>query len=497
MRRRHAPFALLVVLALLLGAPASGAAQEDPVRSHLEQVLEEERVPGMAVAIVPRDGPTRRWALGEDGDGRPVDTATPFLLGSVSKSFTAAVVHDLVGRERLRLGDRLDDLVPGHGIPDDRADAITVEQLLTHTSGLTRADGLAHADRFDNEPGAVGRQSRDLEDVSLAGDPGSRYEYSDLNYLLLGAAVEEAGGAPFAEQVQDVARRAGTGLVTTPSSAATVAPGHRHVLGRAVAFDSDYDSSGTPYGYLGTDLEGISTWARAQLGGDRGPSDAALRSMHSGHVDTGSGDRYGHGWRVGEVDGEPTVQHTGATPGYFAHVLLQPEQDRAVVVLANAYGEARAPSLAAIAGDVARIDEGTDPLGAEDDSALLGAPFVIAGLAALGVLVAIAMLGSRPRARVAGLAGAVLVVALALTAPGLLGYTSEQLRLWAPDIGWGLWVGVATWSVAGVIALAGLLRRSAGSVELEPDEGGSARGRGSGEHEDGLAPVQVRDLAQD
>lgn len=495
MARRHAFVALLAVPALLLGAPAAGAATDDPVRSHLEQVMDEEHVPGMAVAVVPLDGETRTWTLGEDGDGREVERSTPFLVGSVAKTFTSALIHDLVDQGALSLDDPLEELLPDHGIPDDRADEVTVEQLLTHTSGLTRSDGLAHGDRFDNEPGAIRRQTTGLEDVSLARDPGSGYEYSSLNYLLLGAVAEEVGGTPFAQQVDGVARAAGTDLVTTPASAETIPPGHRHVYGRAVAFDSPFDSSGTPYGYVGTDVDGLSAWGRAQLGGDRGPDDEALRDMHTGHVDTGSGGRYGHGWSVGEVDGEPAVQHTGATPGYFAHVLLLPERDLAVVVMANAYGEARAPSLGAVAADVARIEDGAGTVGAESDRVLGAAPFAVAGVALLGVLVTIALLGARPRARVLALVGAVIVIPLAVVAPGLLGMTSGGLRLWAPDIGWGLWAAAGTWAVAGLVAVVGLLR-ARGSAHLDTFEGGRSATRPR-EDEDGLAVVQVGDPAQD
>ncbi len=253
-------------------------------------MAEDEGIPGMAVAVVPAAGGHRSWTLGEDGDGAPVDASTPFLLGSVSKSFTAATVHDLVDRGRLDLDDRLGDLLADHGIPDERADSITVEQLLTHTSGLSTDDGLAHADRFDNEPGAVARQARGLGDVTLTGRPGSGYEYSDLNYLLLGAVVEEVGRGGFARQVSAVARSAGVDLLATPGEAEALPPGHRQVLGRAVTFASDYDASGTPYGYLGADLDGATAWARAQLGG-HGIDDDALAAMHAGSVDTGSGDR--------------------------------------------------------------------------------------------------------------------------------------------------------------------------------------------------------------
>lgn len=495
MRRTATLTALLALLTLLSGAPVAGAATDDPVRSHLEQVMDEEDVPGMAVAVVPLDGESRTWTLGEDGDGRDVGRSTPFLLGSVAKTFTSAVVHDLVDRDALALEDSLGELLPEHGISDDRADEITVEQLLTHTSGLTAADGLAHGDRFDNEPGAIRRQATGLEDVSLARSPGDGYEYSSLNYLLLGAVVEEAGGAPFTSQVDRVARNAGTDLITSPTAAETIPPGHRQIFGRSVAFDSPWDSSGTPYGYLGSDLDGLTAWARAQLGGDRGPDDEALRDMHTGHVDTGSGGRYGHGWSVGETDGETTVQHTGATPGYFTHVVLLPERDLAVVVMANAYSEARAFPLGAVAMDVARIEDGADPVGAESDPVLAAAPFVVGGIAVLGVLTTIALLGARRRTRWFALVGSLVVVPAALVAPGLLGMTSAGLRLWAPDIGWGLWAAAGAWGLAGVMALVGLLRGRR-SADLDPVDDSLPDSRGRREDDDGLPTMQVGDRPQ-
>ena len=86
---------------------------------------------------------------------------------------------------------------------------------------------------------------------------------------------------------------------------------------------------------------------------------------------------------------------------------------------------------------------------------------------------------------------AVPVVALALLAPGLRGYTSELLRLWAPDLGWGLWGVAATWTLAAGTALVALVRRR--SVDLVPDEGGLPR---RDEHDHRLPAVQVGDLGE-
>lgn len=463
LRTALATTGLGLLLALLLAPPAAAAPEPaeagTDVRAYLQQVADDQQLPGLAVAVVDGDS-VGTHMIGEDGDGATMSESTPFLLGSVSKSVTATAVLDLAAEGELTLDGRLGDLLPEHGIADERADDITVQQLLTHTAGLTTADGLAHADRFDNAPGALQRQATGLDDVTLARDPGAGYEYSDLGYLLLGAIVEEQAGAPFAEVVADrVLAPAGVEqVIADETSAAALPPGHRQVLGRPVAFDTRYDTSGAPYGYLGTDLDGAAAWARAQLGGG-GIDEAALAELHTARVQTGSGDAYGYGWRVGEQDGHSLVEHTGATPGYFSHVRVKPERDRAVVVLANSYSEARAGALYDVAGDVQRILDGEQPRGTGADPVLAGAPFAVLGLSVVGVLAALAALRRGTPTRVVVLVAGALLTALALVAPSLLGYTSAQLRLWAPDLGWGLWAVVATWSVAGLTAAVAMVRR--------------------------------------
>lgn len=455
--------ALATLLVTLVAVPARATTAADPgdaVERHLAAVADEQHLPGLAVAVVDGDD-VRTHVLGEDGDGEPLTASTPFLLGSVSKSVTATAVLDLVDAGELTTTSTLGEVLPEHGIDDERADGITIEQLLTHTSGLTTTDGLAHADRFDNEPGALQRQATGLDDVTLARDPGAGYEYSDLGYLLLGAIVEETSGAPFGATITDqVLAPAGVEQAIADAPAAeTLPPGHRQVLGRPVAFDSPYDTSGVPYGYVGTDLTGLAAWAQAQLGG-HGITDATLAELHAPRVATGSGDDYGYGWRVGEQDGEAVVEHTGATPGYFTHVRVQPDRDRAVVVLTNSYSEARAGALYAVASDVQRILDGQQPTGGGADPLLQSAPFVVLGLAALGlVAAAVVVRGHRRRLAVVVLAVTAPVVALALLAPGLLGYTSAQLRLWAPDLGWGLWAVAGAWIVAALAAVGGLAQQ--------------------------------------
>lgn len=207
MARRPALATLLAALVLLTGAPAASAATDDPVRSHLEEVMDEEDVPGLAVAVVPLDGEARTWTLGEDGDGREVDRSTPFVLGSVAKTFTSAVVHDLVDRGTLTLEDTLGERLPDHG---EAADVwalgatiyFAVEGQDAHAGQGNALATLRHiATHPPRRPQRAGPLEPILADL-LARDPARRGTMAQAHRRLENIA---AGGAETPRTVREMA----------------------------------------------------------------------------------------------------------------------------------------------------------------------------------------------------------------------------------------------------------------------------------------------------
>ncbi|MGE4552859.1 MAG: serine hydrolase domain-containing protein, partial [Desulfovibrionaceae bacterium] len=142
----------------------------------------------------------------------PVTPQTVFCIGSLTKVFTAALVMELVQEDKLGLDDLLGRRLSG--ITDPKVQAITLRQLLEHASGL--ADFLSSKTFQKNM--AVPYAPRPLLDMALklpmSFAPGSRFGYSNTNYLVLGLVLEQATGTPYAELLQ---RRAVTplGLVDT------------------------------------------------------------------------------------------------------------------------------------------------------------------------------------------------------------------------------------------------------------------------------------------
>jgi D-alanyl-D-alanine carboxypeptidase len=180
-----------------------------PLREQrLQTVLDSLVAAGAAGVLVQyRDAEGPWWGasgVAELGTPNPVDPAGSFRIGSVTKTFTATVVLQLIGEGVLSLDDKVDRWLPGM-VP--AGDGITLLQLLNHTSGLYNytedlpdAAGIVR-DRFMHwDP---------LRAVSMATEhdplfePGATWSYSNTNYVLLGLVIEAATGHSYATEVED------------------------------------------------------------------------------------------------------------------------------------------------------------------------------------------------------------------------------------------------------------------------------------------------------
>ena len=156
--------------------------------------------PGVSYAVV--DGGDITSAGGHGvvriGGDEAVTPDTPFLTGSISKSFTAMAVMQLVEAGKVDLDGDVSSYVDGfRGRP---AGAITIRQLLSHTSGFSTLQGNTPAD-VSSGPGEPASRIDRAAEVVPANPPGYRWEYSNLNYEILGGLVEVVSGQEYQAHV--------------------------------------------------------------------------------------------------------------------------------------------------------------------------------------------------------------------------------------------------------------------------------------------------------
>lgn len=434
--------------------------------------------PGMALAVVGPDGPLHTTVWGVDGHGHPVTTETPFLWGSVSKPVTAAAVMTLVEDGRVELDAPVRSYLPDFALADAEASAgITVRQLLDQTSGIP--GGTELTDRFDPSAAPYQQVLTELAEVQPVAEPGLRFEYSSVNFLVAGAVVAAVTGQDYGDYLREsVLEPLGmhTAITNPDDAAARLPPGYRYVYGRPVAFDTPYDPVGASYGYLGGSVRDLGRFARTQLSGriagQPALTAASRRQLQEVSVEVDDGRAYGLGWWIATGDAAPgtrMVWHAGASPGYLATVVLLPRMDRAVVVLQNAYGIFQDRRLVDLGLGVAAIIAGEEPDPASGD---LLYPAVLSGLTALaGALLVLTVAWSRRllepvrghrgrhRRTVLGLlaaAGCLLVAGLAgWWLPAQAGTRLSATVLWAPD------VGALLWAITGAGVLLAVLRAAA------------------------------------
>lgn len=315
----------------------------------LEEGLRAHRVPGASLAVWAEEElyATAAGVL----NARTGVEATPdsvFQMGSITKTWTATLVMELIEEGRLGLADRLVDVLPGFTLRDPAAARrITVEQLLTHTSGI---DGDQFLD-FGRGSDAVARFVDAAREFALVHPPGGGWSYCNAGFVLAGRIVELLRGASFDEVLRERLIRP-LGLVAT-GTLAEEAILHRAAAGHFVDLASGATSvvpvwalqrSNAPAGATPfTSAPELLAFARLHLDGGsardiRLLASATVADMQRRRVALPPGslaDAWGLGWMLHQGESGSAFGHSGATIGQRAWLIAVPGARVALALLTN------------------------------------------------------------------------------------------------------------------------------------------------------------------
>lgn len=295
----------------------------------------------------------------------PCTTNTNFRLASVSKQFTAMAVLILADRGKLKLDQTLTDFFPEFPA---YGKAITVHQLLTHTSGLMDYEDLIPPGATmpvldqdvlrllvaaDVRRGTTGDEgtNRLLTSAATFFPPGSQYRYSNTGYSLLALIIEARSGQKFARflrvNIFEPLKMTNTlayeqGLSVVPNRAFGHSP-RRDSLApsdgeRGIQFgrtDQSLTSSVLGDGGIYSSVVDLSRWDQS-LYQSKLASEPTLRAAFTPHTPTDKpGRSYGYGWYLTEYRGLKVIYHSGETIGFRTRLLRIPEKHFSVIILAN------------------------------------------------------------------------------------------------------------------------------------------------------------------
>jgi len=326
----------LCVIFLLCGlAPAPGGAQQS-VRVRIDHLMQPYTgdVPGAAVAVI-QAGRVRYlhgYGMADLEQHVPVTGATNFRLASLTKAFTAASIQWLAARGRLHLDDTLGRWLPQ--LPAESA-AVTLRQVLTHTSGLIDYEDLIAA--------GTRQQLHDADVLRLVAQehrtyfaPGTQYRYSDTGYSLLSLVVAKASSEDFASFLRDhvfgpLNMRSSVAFEEGISSVANRAYGYSAAAAGWVRTDQSLTSAVLGDGGVYSSAADLVRWdaalAHGPLLGPAARHQACQRATATDDPNVG----YGFGWRV---TGE-TCWHSGETLGFRHAIVRYPQRRFTVIVLTN------------------------------------------------------------------------------------------------------------------------------------------------------------------
>jgi len=304
-----------------------------------------------AVVVVVRDGNpelVRGYGLADVQAKTPITAETAFDLASLTKQFTAAAILVLVQQGKLSLSDPLAKWCREFS---GDATGITIRQLLNHTSGLQDYVGLFVAKRGDfdaqpswtepeeDEPTSADALRLIASQDALEFTPGSKFEYSNSGYVVLGQIVERASGMRLAEFLdREVFKKLGmtrTGLVDERRQP-VLRRAHSY-LRKSDTTDVDYTPLNRIYGdgNVNTTAADMVKWL-APLGGNSVLSAESRKMSWTPPALTGGEvSDYGFGWVIGEHDGETEVSHEGGWVGFETAIAYFPRRRLGVVVLSN------------------------------------------------------------------------------------------------------------------------------------------------------------------
>lgn len=363
---RTSPALLMAIASTLIAAacgprphgspgPAASSAGigvlADSLDPFVRGLVDEGYVPGVAIAVVTRDGPAylRGFGVRDVRTREPVTPQTGFYIASSTKSFTGTLAGILDQRGVISLDAPLSRYLPELRMNAPlSADSITLRSLLNHTSGMR------------NEPVVFRTAYSGVHDDAMLvrllaqSTPIPRaYSYDNLGYVVAALAMERATGRDWQDLLRDEVFQP-LGMMHTTARVSEARAGEwplasPHLTGPDSVIRitlEKQDNTMHPAGGMFTTAEDLVRWLQAQLNAGRVDGRqvipaAVIRAAHTPtamHTDTfyryvRTG--YGLGWQTADYEGERMIHHFGGFEGWHAHISFLPERGIGVAVLIN------------------------------------------------------------------------------------------------------------------------------------------------------------------
>ncbi len=346
--------ALLAGSSLAWGQPATTDPRLEGIDSLLEKLLGDYHVAGFSVAVIHKDSVVYAKGFGyRDYEKRlPATPKTLYAIGSSSKAFTAALLGKLFG-DSLSLDDKVTKHLPKLHFQDGREADVTVRDMMTHHTGLSRYDYSWYIFNSDSRDSLLQR----VKYMKPTAELRTKWQYNNFMYLAQGMIAERMTGKTWEENIR-AHFLTPLGMARTNFDVNEMAKDADASLGYAV--DDEQQIKKLPYfeirgmgpaGSINSSVEEMANWLKTWINnGKYGTGQvipaAYLKEAESSQAVIGPGlptqkypdvhlANYGLGWMIGSYRGHYQVEHGGNIDGFSASTAIFPTDSLGIVVLTN------------------------------------------------------------------------------------------------------------------------------------------------------------------
>lgn len=327
---------LFITSTIMLSATPGFAFSNEDLRAAIELRFKGDRTGAcIAAGVIDADTIATAYYCANPSSQRPYDDHTAFEIGSITKTMTAALLAELIGRGDLALSDPIAKLLPlGTRVPSFNGHEITIGQIVTHTSGLPAVPAQYRPPDPGNPYAHV--TERDLLDAlaetPLTREPGSKFEYSNFAMMVLSYGLAKHAGKDYEALLRErllVPLGMNETYVTHRPPQVRIAQGHFPNTDLAGPWDFPPDMAGV--GGVRATLPDMLRYLEGQLGA-RDSAIAPALALTQNPVD---GHKMGMNWGLLTRNGRTIISHEGGTGGFSSYAGFDRAAKRAVILLSD------------------------------------------------------------------------------------------------------------------------------------------------------------------
>jgi len=314
---------------------------DEQLVTHFDKILSEQFItdePGVT-ALVSRNGQIiykKAFGMANLELNTPMQVDNVFWVASIGKQFTAVAILQLMEQGKLNLQDEITKFIPDYPTQGNK---ITIEHLLTHTSGIHNFSGMKDPEKklaLDCTPTEV---IDFFKNLPMLFAPGTKWEYSNSGYFLLGYIIEKITGNPYSEYLEENFFKP---LGMTNSLYANDTRIIKNRVGAYSQGENGFENSKSrnithvySAGAIQSTVEDFFKWHQAVHTYKLVKKENLDKAFTRYKLKDGTETDYGYGWRLGNVYDSPSIWHGGLITGFGTMEIYLPKEDVFVAIFSN------------------------------------------------------------------------------------------------------------------------------------------------------------------